>query len=68
MTTPLNRKRQADRFEQSGDDWTNGVLMEAPESWDGDDAAENIALDYVATLEARLDEAGISREKWINDE
>lgn len=46
------------------DDLADGVLCNAPESWDGEDSAESIALNYVATLEARLDAAGISREKW----
>jgi len=52
------------RFEQADEDWTNGVLHGAPESWDGEEAASYIALSYVATLEARCDAAGISREKW----
>lgn len=46
------------------DDLADGVLCNAPESWGGEDAAEHIALNYVATLEARLDAVGISREKW----
>lgn len=55
----------SERWEQSQEDWTNGVLFDAPDSWDGDDAAELIALDYVAELEKRLDAAGISRERFI---
>jgi hypothetical protein len=47
------------------DDWASGVLYDAPGSWDGDESAEWVALAYVATLEARLDAAGISREKWV---
>lgn len=47
------------------DDLADGVLCNAPQSWDGEDSAEHIALSYVATLEARMDAAGISREKWV---
>lgn len=53
------------RWREHEVDWTNGVLIDAPESWDGEEAAEHIALSYVATLEARMDAAGISREKWV---
>lgn len=67
MTTPIDSKQQQVRFEQSRDDWTNGILFDAPESWDGEESADSIALDYVATLEKRLDNAGISREKWIEE-
>jgi hypothetical protein len=45
-------------------DLADGVLCNAPESWGGEESAEHIALNYVATLEARLDAAGISREKY----
>jgi hypothetical protein len=51
-------------YELNGD-LADGVLCNAPESWDGEDAVEHIALSYVATLEARMDAAGISREKWV---
>jgi len=60
----ITREADGRRWKASEEDFTNGVLLDAPESWDGDDAAEHIALSYVATLEARCDEAGISREKW----
>lgn len=53
------------RWKQHEEDWTNGVLVDTPESWGGEEAAEYIALSYVATLEARMDAAGISREKWV---
>lgn len=68
------KEAQPDRWEYAeasggeidpGGGWADAVLMEAPESWDGDDSADFIALSYVATLEARLDAAGISREKWV---
>jgi hypothetical protein len=55
---------RADRWNASEAHWTDGVLFEAPESWDGDDGAESIALDYVAELEARMDAVGLSRERW----
>ena len=60
-----SNKRRWDAFYEGH--WTDGVLLNCPESWDGDEAPEYIALSYVATLEARLDAAGISREKWISD-
>jgi hypothetical protein len=53
------------RWKAHEEDWTNGVLFDAPDSWDDEDSAESIALDYVAALEARCDAAGISREKWV---
>lgn len=55
------------RWKEHEEDWTNGVLINAPESWGGEEAAEFIALSYVATLEARMDAAGLSREKWVED-
>lgn len=72
MPKPTNRPDPAEvlraRWEASDEDWTNGVLFDAPDSWDSDEGAEFIALSYVATLEARLDAAGISRDKWIEQE
>jgi hypothetical protein len=56
------------RWKAHEEDWANGVLHDCPDSWDGDEGAEYIALSYVATLEARLDAAGISREKWGDGE
>lgn len=53
------------RRQQAREHWVNGILFDAPDSWDSDEAAEGIALDYVAELENRLDEAGISREKHV---
>ena len=44
------------RAYELNDDLADGVLANAPESWDGDEAIEHIALSYVATLEARLRE------------
>lgn len=64
---PTPAQLQQLRWEQAQDEWANGVLFNAPESWDGDDAAESIALDYVAELEARLDRAGISRERYWSE-
>ena len=58
----------SDRWRAMEEDWTNGVLLDAPESWDGDEGAESIALRYVATLEARLDAAGISREQYAGED
>lgn len=53
------------QYGEAGGGFVDSVLMDAPESWDTGDAAEHIALSYVATLEARLDAAGISRERWV---
>lgn len=66
----LNRPIEPDarRLREAQEDWTNGILLDAPESWGDEDSAEYIALKYVATLEARMDAAGISREAWIEDE
>lgn len=39
-----------------------------PESWDGDDSAEGIVLDYIDALEERLLAAGGTLEHWPADE
>jgi hypothetical protein len=57
-----------DRWRAMEEDWTNGVLFDAPDSWDSDEGAESIALRYVATLEARLDANGISRDQYVGEE
>jgi hypothetical protein len=69
MPKPLTPAQlSAARWRASEEDWTNGVLYDAPDSWDGDEGAESIALRYVATLEARLDAAGISREQYVGED
>jgi hypothetical protein len=61
------KNRMQTRWEEAQRDWPNGVLLEAPESWGGEESAESIALEYVAALEARCDAAGISREKYVEE-
>jgi hypothetical protein len=39
------------------------LLANAPESWDGEDAAESIAVEYVQELERRVVALGGSLEK-----
>lgn len=52
-----------------GEDWfVNEILKGAPESWDDDAPAEHTAITYVRELERRLDAAGISRNRWAEDE
>lgn len=46
------------------DGFVNAVLFGVPESWDGDDAAESIALEYVGEIERRLVARGGSLERW----
>lgn len=45
------------------DEFVNELLSQAPEDWDGDEAMEGIALDYVRRLEKLLDDRGISRHR-----
>jgi len=46
------------------DGFVNTLLFGTPESWDDDDAAETIALDYVAEIERRLLARGGSLERY----
>jgi hypothetical protein len=46
-------------------DFVNDVLHNAPESWDGDESAESLAIAYVRALERRLDAANVSRERYV---
>jgi hypothetical protein len=43
------------------DEFVNAILEGAPDEWDGDEAAESIALGYVHHLEAQVDLLGGSR-------
>lgn len=49
------------------EDWPAGILFDAPDSWCDDPDLEYAALRYVAELEQRCDEAGISRERHAPD-
>lgn len=46
------------------DDFVNEILLNAPDSWDDDAAAEAIAIDYVRKLEERLQYLGSTLEKY----
>jgi hypothetical protein len=45
-------------------DFVNELLKDSPESWDGDEAAETIAIAYVHELERRVLALGGSLERW----
>ncbi len=53
--------------EPNHQEFVNKILSKAPESWDADEAAESIAVDYVQTLESRLIALGGSLERWPED-
>jgi hypothetical protein len=46
-------------------DFVNEILKNTPESWDGDEAAEHIAVKYVRELELRVTLLGGSLERWV---
>jgi hypothetical protein len=46
------------------DEFVNQLLLNAPDSWDDDSTAEQIALAYVRKLEERLQYLGSTLEKW----
>lgn len=45
----------------------NEILEGAPESWGEDAAADHIAVQYVREMERRLDNYGITREKYVEE-
>lgn len=49
-------------------DAIDDILSGAPESWDCDEAAESIAVDYVRELERRVLASGGTLERWGCDE
>jgi hypothetical protein len=51
----------------TNDDLVDEILSGVPESWDGDDGAESIAINYVRTIEARLIALGGSTERYPED-
>lgn len=57
----------AERYASSARKVVDDILYGAPESWDGDEAAESIAVSYVRALEARCDALRVPRDKWIED-
>lgn len=48
--------------------FVNDLLENAPESWDGEDAAESIAVAYVRALEERVVQLGGTTERWPDDD
>lgn len=50
------------------DDFINDLLLNTPESWDGEGSVESVAVDYVRTLEDRVLALGGSLERWPNEE
>jgi hypothetical protein len=53
--------------EPNHQEFVDKILQGAPESWDGDEASESIALDYVRELEARVQRLGGSLDRWPED-
>lgn len=58
---------EAQRYASAMRKVVDDILYGAPESWDGDEAAESIAVSYVRALEARCDAMRLPRDKWIED-
>jgi hypothetical protein len=49
-------------------EFVEALLTGAPDSWDRDDTAESIAVDYVRHLEAEVDRLGGSRKRFLEGE
>lgn len=52
------------RLEEEHSDLVNELLEQAPESWDGDEAAEAIAVSYLRHLERLADDNGLGRGRF----
>lgn len=48
-------------------EFVNQLLSNTPESWDGDEAAEWIATEYVRELERRVVALGGTLERWTEE-
>ncbi len=46
------------------EDMVQELMTNMPESWDGDESAEALVIEYVHQLEIRLDELGGSLERY----
>ena len=55
-------------WQQLHDDMIERLMSGMPQSWDGDDAAEHICVEYVREIERRLVALGGSLERWPSDE
>lgn len=54
--------------EPNHQNFVNEILLNAPDSWDDDEAAEGIAVAYVRELEERVLALGGTLERWIGAE
>lgn len=55
--------REVADLERSQNEFVDELLKDAPRCWDGDEAAESIALDYLRSLEAATAEGNIPDQK-----
>jgi hypothetical protein len=62
----LARSVEHERFNvrEHYDDVVNGILEDAPESWDGDEGGGSIAVRYVARLVAEVQRLGGCMRPW----
>ena len=51
-------------YQKPHDDLINDLMLQMPDSWDGDEAAETLVVQYVREIERRLLAAGGSLERW----
>ena len=65
----MRRARQSDpdSDRQRLDDLIERLCQGIPESWDGEDSADSILVDYVRTIESRLLARGGTLEQWEGD-
>jgi hypothetical protein len=49
------------------DDFVNDLMRNIPDSWDGDEGAESIVMDYVHELERRVEALGGSFERYPDE-
>jgi hypothetical protein len=48
--------------------FVDDLLLNTPDSWDGDEGAEYIAVEYVRELERRVLKLGGTLERWPDDD
>lgn len=46
------------------DDFIDDLMLQMPDSWDGDEGAETLVVQYVREIERRLIAAGGSLARW----
>lgn len=49
------------------DDLIDMLMRDMPDSWDGDEGAETLVVQYVREIERRLTAAGGSLERWTEE-